>query len=349
MNQRPQLTVAVICKNEVKNIERCLSSILEATAHLDAEIMVVDSYSTDGTVELAKKYPITIIQLGHDWPHSPAAGRYTAALHARGLYLLLIDGDMELFPGFIEKALSQFEANPALVAVRGRLHNFYKIKDKTIYVNSKFATITSTIEGYSDTKIPLPIECASGSAVFRLEAVLKAGNFQPFLKAEEEYEFAQRLRARGGEILYFPVDAVNHYGYHPDPLLEVSRRLRRGLVGGAGQVFQLARRDGYALTYLKRIRQHLLIGIFFLLSVPSLLLSWAYPSVILIWLCLFFALLSIYWWKMRNFKSALAAYLLKGLIGIDIIKGTFIRLPDKETYPTDVTIFYGKGMMRERS
>lgn len=344
---QPLLTVAVICKNEAANIGRCLDSLLVATTYIETEIIVVDSCSTDATIEIARKYPVTIIQLGCDWPHSPAAGRFTAVNHARGKYLLLIDGDMELLTGFLEKVLIQLESDPDLVAIRGRLNNFHKIDDKFIYVNSKFATITALKECFTDTKMPLPIESASGSAVFRLEAVRKAGNFHPFLKAEEEYEFSQRLRARGGKIIYLPIDAVNHFGYHPNPLVEVGRRLRRGLVGGAGQVFQLARRDGYALNYLRRIRQHLLIGAFSLLSVPSLLLILVYPSVIITWLFSFFVLLGIYWWKMKDFKSALAAYLVKGVIGIDIIKGTFIRLPDKETYPQDVTII-SKGLMQVR-
>src|SRR5690606_14238216 len=93
---QPLLTVAVICKNEAANIGRCLDSVFASTTGIAAEVIVVDSCSTDSTVEIACKYPITIIQLGCDWPHSPAAGRFTAVNHAAGQYLLLIDGDMEL-------------------------------------------------------------------------------------------------------------------------------------------------------------------------------------------------------------------------------------------------------------
>ncbi|MBL7170786.1 MAG: glycosyltransferase, partial [Candidatus Omnitrophica bacterium] len=48
---RPAISAIVITKDEEKNIARCLSSI----SWVD-EIIVVDSESTDKTVELARKF-----------------------------------------------------------------------------------------------------------------------------------------------------------------------------------------------------------------------------------------------------------------------------------------------------
>ncbi|PLX86465.1 MAG: hypothetical protein C0618_08980 [Desulfuromonas sp.] len=346
MESATLITVAVICKNEVSNMARCLESILASTSHLEVEVLVVDSYSTDGTVELAQKYPVTIIQLGYDWPHSPAAGRYTAVLHAKGRYLLLIDGDMELIPGFIEKALAQMEVNPEVVAVRGRLHNFHKINGDTIHVNSKFAKTTSAKERCQEDT-PELITCASGSALFRLIAIREAGNFQPFLKAEEEYEIAQRLRTRGGKLLYIPVDAVNHYGYLPDPLREVGRRLRRGLVGGVGQMIRLSFQEGYGWENFHRFRLQLVLGCFSLLFIPAVLFAWVWPPVPLIWLSLSLIFLITYWVKKRDLRSAFAACLLNVLIGIDIIRGALISVPPREAYPTTVTMINGTFVNQE--
>lgn len=343
MTELPAITIAVICKNEAANIERCLSSIVRESAGLAAEIIVVDSFSTDGTVELAKNYPVTIVQLGRDWPHSPAAGRYMAVLYARGRYLLLIDGDMELLPGYISAALAQMEADPSVVAVRGRLHNYHSINGEPFYVNSKFATSTANRKNYIDITKPVAIEWASGSALFQLQAVREAGNFHPFLKAEEEFELAQRLRTRKGKILYIPVDAVNHYGYLPDPLAEVGRRLHSGLVGGIGQMVRLSFQEGYGWKILARFRQQLIISCFFLLLMPVFLFAGVFPLLPLIWLCLFLLLLAAYWNKKRYFRMAIAACLLNALIGLEILKGMFTPVPSRENYPSIATIIYGAG------
>lgn len=341
MSNPPLITFAVICKNEAANICRCLDSIILEAVKWEAEILVIDSFSTDSTVKLAKRYPVTIVQLGRDWPHSPAAGRYTAVRRARGSFLLLIDGDMELLPGFLKAALEQLHSDPSVVAVRGRLHNFHTINGEKFYISSKFASCTDNRTTYVDSSMPLPIEVAAGSALFRLQAVREAGNFHPFLKAEEEYEISKRIRGRGGQILYLPVDAANHYGYQSDPIKEAFRRLKQGLVRGVGQMARIAFQEGYGLTYLLRFYQHLIVGLFFLFFIPALLLVWYYPLAFLFWLGVFSMLLGIYWRKKHNFKAGLAAFLVKGLIGIEILRGILHSVPKKEDYPTSVAIMSG--------
>ena len=47
-----KISVCIITKNEAHNLEICL----ERLAKYDYEIVVIDTGSTDGSVELAKKY-----------------------------------------------------------------------------------------------------------------------------------------------------------------------------------------------------------------------------------------------------------------------------------------------------
>jgi len=53
-----KLSVVIISFNEERDIERCLRSV-EAVAD---EMIVVDSFSTDRTAEICKKFPVTFIQ-----------------------------------------------------------------------------------------------------------------------------------------------------------------------------------------------------------------------------------------------------------------------------------------------
>ena len=64
MHEELKISVCIITFNEERNIERCLKSILS----IADEIIVVDSFSTDKTEEICKKYEVKFIKnafLGH--------------------------------------------------------------------------------------------------------------------------------------------------------------------------------------------------------------------------------------------------------------------------------------------
>lgn len=58
--QREKISVCIITGNEERNIRRCLESVTWAD-----EIVVIDSFSTDGTVEIAREFTDRVYQ--HRW------------------------------------------------------------------------------------------------------------------------------------------------------------------------------------------------------------------------------------------------------------------------------------------
>ncbi len=84
------LAACLIVKNESKNLDRCLKSLVD----ICDEIVVVDTGSTDNTVEIAKKYGAKI---GHfDWCQDFAAARNASLDLATTHWVLWIDADEEL-------------------------------------------------------------------------------------------------------------------------------------------------------------------------------------------------------------------------------------------------------------
>ncbi|WP_245273815.1 glycosyltransferase family 2 protein [Mesorhizobium sp. LNHC209A00] len=84
------VSALIICVNEADMIGPCLESI-----DFCAEIIIVDSGSTDGTVEcvesyIAKGYPITLLH--NDWPGFPRQRQF-ALDHANQPWCLSIDPD----------------------------------------------------------------------------------------------------------------------------------------------------------------------------------------------------------------------------------------------------------------
>jgi len=87
----PRLSVIVISKNEILNIAACLRSVQFAD-----EVVVLDSGSTDGTVELARSLGAKVLQ-SDDWPgYGPQKNRALAA--ATGDWVFSIDADEQVTP-----------------------------------------------------------------------------------------------------------------------------------------------------------------------------------------------------------------------------------------------------------
>jgi O-antigen ligase len=85
------LSVIIITMNEADRLETCLASVLP----IASEIIVFDSGSSDGTVEIAGKYTDKVFET--DWPgYGPQKQR--ALEKATGEWVLSIDADEALSP-----------------------------------------------------------------------------------------------------------------------------------------------------------------------------------------------------------------------------------------------------------
>ena len=79
------LSVTIITKNEEKNIGRCLESLKWAD-----EIVVVDTSSTDRTVEICRQHTEKIFS--ESW-HGYGKQKNICAMHAKNRWILNIDAD----------------------------------------------------------------------------------------------------------------------------------------------------------------------------------------------------------------------------------------------------------------
>lgn len=84
------LTVITLTLNEERNIAACLASVRWAD-----ELLVVDSGSTDRTVEIARGFTQNVLTI--PW-NGYGAAKNTAAARAKGEWILLLDADERLTP-----------------------------------------------------------------------------------------------------------------------------------------------------------------------------------------------------------------------------------------------------------
>ena len=91
------VTAALIVKNESEHIENCLRRIVNAVD----EIVIVDTGSTDDTIEIIKNFPkIKIINF--EWCDDFAAARNAAMPHIKSDWVIWIDADEYLYEEDVE-------------------------------------------------------------------------------------------------------------------------------------------------------------------------------------------------------------------------------------------------------
>lgn len=125
------VTAALIVKNEERCIVRCIESIRSAVD----EIIVLDTGSTDRTIELLQQYPE--VKLYHEvWQHDFAAARNTAMQYVTSDWVLWIDADEYLHTedvGVIKEAAGLLHSFSLPAAYKvGHMNPPYK-EEATVY------------------------------------------------------------------------------------------------------------------------------------------------------------------------------------------------------------------------
>ena len=95
--KEPTISCCMIVKNEEAFLEQCLESVKD---YVD-EIIIVDTGSTDQTVDIARRYTDKVYF--HPWEGSFSKARNQALVYATGDWIFQIDADEELLQGGGEK------------------------------------------------------------------------------------------------------------------------------------------------------------------------------------------------------------------------------------------------------
>src|SRR3972149_7388250 len=96
------ISIIIPVYNEEKSISECLTSLQGQTLQ-GGEVIVIDDGSTDHTVELVKKFEVTLLKQNHQ---GPGAARNLGAKKTKGDIRVFVDADMTFAPDFVEKLIA---------------------------------------------------------------------------------------------------------------------------------------------------------------------------------------------------------------------------------------------------
>lgn len=100
------ISVVIITKNEERNIAACLESVAWAN-----DLIVVDSYSDDATVEIALRYTERVVQ--REWPGMVGPQRNVGLDMAREEWVLFLDADERVTEELRDELLSLVRSEKA--------------------------------------------------------------------------------------------------------------------------------------------------------------------------------------------------------------------------------------------
>lgn len=224
---KPFLSIVIKTFNEEAKIARAIESALKVEAEIGkpVQIVVADSLSTDHTVEIAGRYPTTIVQFTDPSERGCGAGVELGFRHARGEWVYFLDGDMEIMTGFFTEALQALAADPQLAGVGGAvLDTQVSNAIDRVRINNKAVSRSG------------PCHWLEGGGLYRLSAIAAAGGYAADrnLKGYEEAELGMRLRAAGWTLRRLSRIAVTHTGHAVGTWALLARhwRSRRAMSGG---------------------------------------------------------------------------------------------------------------------
>jgi chlorobactene glucosyltransferase len=205
----PRVSVVIPARNEARNIERCLGSVL-STNHPDFEVIVVDDHSTDETGGLARAMAlddarvrvITPEPLPEGWFGKQWACAAGAAV-ATGEILLFTDADTVHAPDLVARSVNAMRARGAeLLSVAGRqeLRTFWERVVQPQMFGLLVARYGGT-ETVSSAKRPAGA-IANGQCIFVTRAAYDASGGHAAVrdKVAEDLALAQRFVRQGRRL-----------------------------------------------------------------------------------------------------------------------------------------------------
>ena len=226
----PAVSVIIVSYKVRYYIEQCLNSVLRSVA--DAQILVVDNNSDDGSVEyLRERFPQAEV-IANDFNAGFGKANNMALAKATGKYVLFLNPDTVVAERTIPGCIDYMEAHPEVGAVGVRMqygNGRFALESRRslptpsvsfwhmtglgkLFPKSKvFAKYHRT---YLDKDSECPIDVVSGAYMFiRKEALDRTGGFdESFFMYGEDIDLSYRILQAGYQNRYLPLPIVHYKG-----------------------------------------------------------------------------------------------------------------------------------------
>lgn len=258
------LSILIVTYNSRRLIDRLLDDLVGQLTGLNAEIVLLDNASHDGTADrVADRHPsVRLVRSAQNLGF--AAGNNLAAKHARGELLLLLNPDAMPEPGTIARGMALMAANAQVGLAGARLLGADGVPQPSarmfpglmqeLFVLSGLAArfprsrwFSMLDRGWADPEAPAEVDWVPGAfALIRRSLFEDMNGFdERFFLYYEEVDLCRRIKAAGWEVWYWPSLRVMHIGG------ESARTVSSETVSSSGSQLTLWRARSGLLYYRK--------------------------------------------------------------------------------------------------
>ncbi len=211
----PQCSVVIRAYNEADHIARLLTGIRQQTIE-NVEIILVDSGSTDRTVEIASQYQVKIVRIGpHEFTFGRSLNKGIAA--ARGEFVVIISAHcFPVFPDWLERLLTPFSDSEVAISYgkqRGGKTNHYSEHQ---FFRQYFPDVSQPRQGH-------PYTHNANAAVRR--SLWVQHPYDENLTGLEDLAWSSWAMQQGYAVAYTAEAEITHV--HDEKLSQVYNRYRR--------------------------------------------------------------------------------------------------------------------------
>ena len=208
-------TIIIPNYNGLSFMEPCFESLKEQTVR-DFKVLVVDNGSTDGSVEWLKEHRIPSIFLKENTGFSGAVN--TGIRAADTPYVLLLNNDTRVEPGFVAAMERAMDQSPKIFSVSSRMIQMYhpELLDDAGDMYSILGWAYQRGVGRSSElyqKSCRVFSACAGAAIYRRAVFHEIGLFDELHFAYlEDIDVGWRAKLYGYDNIYCPDAAVYHVG-----------------------------------------------------------------------------------------------------------------------------------------
>jgi GT2 family glycosyltransferase len=212
-------SVIIVNWNGELFIERCLAALMAQTVK-PHEIILVDNASSDGSLEIARRFP-SVRLMAQDQNTGFARGNNLAiaAASAESEWIALLNPDAFAEPRWLEALLLATESNPGFDVFGSKLVNaadptLLDGAGDTYHVSGLVWRMAHGMPVSADTEDEREVfsPCAA-AALYRRSALRKVGGFdEDYFCYVEDVDLGFRLRLAGYRCLYVPQSVAHHVG-----------------------------------------------------------------------------------------------------------------------------------------
>ncbi|MGD1146383.1 MAG: glycosyltransferase [Thermoanaerobaculaceae bacterium] len=214
----PRVSIVIVTFNGRLHLARCIPAVLATTGE-DAEIIVVDNASTDGTLSwLSSEYPrVGVVGLPRNLGFGEANRR--GFLIARADFVVLLNNDTVVEPGWLDALLRPLQQDPNVAASCALL----RLLDHPELLNANGGGMTWLGYGFDrDFGFPFPepgdlpefaetLFPTAAAALFRKADFFASGGFDPsFFMYHDDVDLGWRLWLLGKRVVTCRDAVVRH-------------------------------------------------------------------------------------------------------------------------------------------